>query len=100
VLLDSIKLKENAKIGPSAEPCVMPIRTSDQCEISEWTPITSITGFGMSVANVQHFFQFDGNKLIMNRIYLSSRYYDRGLCLKVDRQSLPSNVFYVLQGYR
>jgi len=43
----------------------MPLRTSDQCDISEWGPITSITGFGMSVANVQHFFQYVGNKLII-----------------------------------
>jgi len=39
-----------------------------------------ITGFGMSIANVQHFLV--GNKLIMNRIYQSPRYYGRGLCLK------------------
>jgi len=37
-------------------------------------------GFGMSLANVQHFFQLVGNKLIMKGI--SSRCYGRGLCLK------------------
>jgi len=46
----------------------MPLRTSDQCDISEWAPITSIMGFGMSIDNVQYFFQLVGNKLIMNKI--------------------------------
>jgi len=36
----------------------MPLRTSDQCDITEWAPVTCITVFGMSAVNVQHLFSF------------------------------------------
>jgi len=41
-----------ARIGLNIEPCGMPLRTSDQRDISEWVPIASITSFGMIIANV------------------------------------------------
>jgi len=33
----------------------MSLKTSDQCDITEWAPITSIMGFSMSTTNVTFF---------------------------------------------
>jgi len=30
----------------------MPLRTSDECDTTEWALITSVTSFGMTIANV------------------------------------------------